>query len=215
MRTKLRPVPQQHAQQAQRATLLEACVENCTARPLLLAGVRFDAAPGVAARPVAAGGGEGTPGAAPASYADSIQVRSGPVLVICQKINASCRAWADSIGAVCQQRRQAVQATHQREHAAQVINAGGSSTFLYLLTGALGGRAGPGAASVGGALGKLDIRCFPSLGCCLQWVPCCQRISAWRQAWVSLHLTIAECHKLCKSSAPDVPALLTLLVFQW
>ena len=49
--------------------------------------------------------------------------------------------------------------------AVQVINASGSSTFLYLLTGKPGSKAGPGAGPVGGALGKLDIRCLSTDGC--------------------------------------------------
>ena len=150
VRTKIRAL--------QRVTLLEACVENCTSRPLLLAGVRFDAALGVAALPVTAEAAgsppasppaeEGTRGAAPISYTDTVQVcAEGHALLLCSPL--------DCTGAASASTRQLMLATHQNEEpVVQVINANGSSTFLYLLTGKPGSSTGP----VGGALGKLDIR---------------------------------------------------------
>jgi hypothetical protein len=71
VRTKIRALQQQ--------TLLEACIENCTkASPLLLAYVRFDAAPGVIAVAEHGAKSQASGDAAAASqtevYADSVQV---------------------------------------------------------------------------------------------------------------------------------------------
>lgn len=70
VRTKIRSLMQQ--------TFLEACVENLTSKPLVLAYVRLDAAPNIVAVPVTSVRGDGQPNTAGSSvldvYADSLQV---------------------------------------------------------------------------------------------------------------------------------------------
>lgn len=71
VRTKIRSLTQQ--------TFLEACVENMTSKPLVLAYVRLDAAPNIAVVPASGAWGEGDRsvnlhGSLPEHYPDSLQV---------------------------------------------------------------------------------------------------------------------------------------------
>ncbi|KAK9907945.1 hypothetical protein WJX75_000356 [Coccomyxa subellipsoidea] len=113
VRTKIRSLARQ--------TFLEACVENLTSRPLVLAYVRLDAAQNVASVPASSAWSD-------ASTSDSAQ-------------SSSPESYADSL---------------------QIVDAGGSSNFLY----ALHSNASPpeGGKALCGALGKLEIRWRGNLG---------------------------------------------------
>ncbi|EIE21700.1 DUF974-domain-containing protein [Coccomyxa subellipsoidea C-169] len=114
VRTKIRSLTRQ--------TFLEACVENLTSRPLVLAYIRLDAAPSVVAVPASSAWSDGEP----SKDAES----------------SSLGSYADSL---------------------QIVDAGGSSNFLYALHSSKASPAEAGSALTG-ALGKMEIRWRGNLG---------------------------------------------------
>ena len=163
VRTKIRSLTRQ--------TFLEACVENMTTKPLVLAYVRLDAAANIAVVPASSAWSRGYPSSDPQSslsepYPDSLEVpffTSGvlsAMSVLCIPASAQFLSayldWMLLFGVL----------NADSVSACQVVDAGGSKNFLYALhpDPSTAVSAEGGLISLIGALGKLEIRWRGNLG---------------------------------------------------